>query len=65
MSAAEVVIAAFFAILVGIAVLASASGPKTPTCEELGGASVRDGFTHVWVGKSLVLVPKYRCEGAR
>lgn len=36
---------------------------RGPSCEERGGQRVQTGLQSIYVGKNLVLVPQYRCEG--
>lgn len=33
-----------------------------PSCEERGGKTAMSHMLPVWAGKSLVLVPQYKCE---
>ena len=36
-----------------------------PSCAERGGRRVLSHFQPILVGKSIVMTPQYRCEGAR
>lgn len=46
----------------GLALLLVGCGDPGPTCEERGGKQEFSHFTHVWVNKSLILVPNYMCK---
>ena len=36
-----------------------------PSCEERGGKRVLSHFNSVFTGKTTVMIPMYRCEGAQ
>lgn len=52
-------------LLVAAVVAAAALTGCGPSCEEMGGRLVFSHFIHVWTGKSVSLIPQYRCEGAQ
>ena len=40
-------------------------GFAEPGCEERGGERVLSHFSPLFTGKTIVMVPMYRCEGVR
>ena len=52
-------------LLVAAVVAAAALTGRGTSCEEMGGHLVFSHFIYVWTGKSVSLIPQYRCEGAQ
>lgn len=64
MKAALAFIAIFFVAMAVVFVLWFAFGRGGTTCEERGGRVVLSGRSPLFTGKTIVMVPVYRCEGA-
>ena len=64
MKAALAFIAIFFVALAVVFVLWFAFGRGGTTCEERGGRVVLSGMYPLFTGKTMIMVPVYRCKGA-
>lgn len=63
MKAVDGVIAIVVVALLGVIAVLAMGGGGGPSCEERGGRRVLSHLNPVFTGKTMVMVPVYRCEG--